>query len=1081
MTGEPTLKPTCPSCGAEVPPDAPRGYCLKCLFALGTTEPDSLAGAASPSGSPRPSDGRGVRGEGLRSFGDYELLEEIARGGMGIVYKARQKSLGRIVAVKMLLFGDQAGKDLAQRFRAESAAAASLQHPNIVAIHEVGAHEGQPFFAMDFVEGQTLAQLASGQPLLAARAARYVKIVAEAIHYAHERGILHRDLKPSNVLIDSFDQPRVTDFGLAKRLHHESELTLSGQVLGSPNYMPPEQAAAKRGLVGRRSDVYSLGAILYHLLTGRPPFVGETLTDTLHSVLNTEPVSPRLLNPGVLPDLETLCLKCLEKEPARRYQTAQALAEDLDRFLRDEPIQARPVGQAEKLWRWCRRKPAMAGLIAALHVALAVGLAGILWQWQRAEKGESAARTSEFSTRQKAYASDMNLAQQALAQNNLGRAQFLLDRQRPQPGQRDLRGWEWRYLWEHCQSDALLTLCQKSNSIFSLALSPDGKWLAIGEGDEGRLSIWDLEKREEFTRFPAHVGSVFAAFSPRERLLAFSSGAGRPNEHQLVELWDGDTQRIVTNLALENPCRGLAFSGDGQTLAVLSGTGMLDTGREAELALWKPSEGKALVRYPAGRVRPNTGRPFVIASDLSVAAYPLWLNTISVMDLNTGQERWTNKLSDDYVTALALSPNGKTLASAGGFTPSPIRLWDVTTGEKIGECSPLESHRGYVASLAFSPDGKTLVSGSSDQAIRLWDTEGLRLKRTLLGHKAEVWSLVVLPDNRTLISGGKDGSVLVWDMAASRRASPHVRLPKDFLAWSFATNSQTVFTLDRQGRVSQWQGNYLAEQRLFEMGTNFVQAFFLPDRSMVLARSTAGHIQVWDLQTRSFSRELILSIGPPSKFFVMSQGNKLIIGSLLRKTLHEIDFATWENVRTRPAPAEIWTGAISPDAQWCVTLGLGGASMIDDLTTGRKRAGNIEMKGASDATFSADGKLLAAASFQGFARVWDAATLRPVAELRGFLQGAYSVAFSPDAQRLVIGSDGKEAIKLWDVESHEELLTLEGQGSTFSLTAFSPDGAVLGSLNAPGDSRQSILHLWRAPSWTEIEAAEKKSERDDRQ
>src|SRR5438094_4370774 len=351
MTGQPASKSICPSCGAEVSSDAPRGYCLKCLFQLGTAEADAVAEPASqPSAlNPQPLP--------LRSFGDYELLEEIARGGMGIIYKARQKSLNRIVAVKMLLFGGQSGKDLAQRFRTEAAAAASLQHPNIVAIHEVNAHEGQPFFVMDFVEGQSLGKLNVECEVRNAewlrRAARYVKIVAEAIHYAHERGILHRDLKPSNVLIDPFDQPRVTDFGLAKRLHHDSELTLSGQVLGSPNYMPPEQATAKRGLLGRRSDVYSLGAILYHLLTGRPPFVGETLTDTLQDVVNKEPVTPRLLNPSVPPDLETLCLKCLEKEPARRYQTAQALAEDLGRFLRAEPLHARPVNTAEKFWRWC--------------------------------------------------------------------------------------------------------------------------------------------------------------------------------------------------------------------------------------------------------------------------------------------------------------------------------------------------------------------------------------------------------------------------------------------------------------------------------------------------------------------------------------------------------------------------------------------------------------------------------------------------------------------------------------------------------------------------------------------------------
>src|SRR3989442_12074213 len=289
---------------------------------------------------------------------------------MGIVYKARQVSLGRIVAVKMVLFGPLSSPEFVKRFRSEAAAAASLLHPNIVAIHEVGVHQGQQYFAMDYVEGHSLAKLLASGPLPARRAASCLKTIAEAIHYAHDRGILHRDLKPSNVLIDANDQPRVTDFGLARRLEGDSELTVTGQVLGSPNYMPPEQATGKRGKVSRRSDVYSLGAMLYHLLTGRPPFVGEALTDTLEQVLNADPVSPRLLNPSVPRDLETICLKCLEKEPDKRYATAQALADELGRFLNNEPVHARPVSRAEKIWRWGRRKPVVAGLVAAVIVLL---------------------------------------------------------------------------------------------------------------------------------------------------------------------------------------------------------------------------------------------------------------------------------------------------------------------------------------------------------------------------------------------------------------------------------------------------------------------------------------------------------------------------------------------------------------------------------------------------------------------------------------------------------------------------------------------------------------------------------------
>ena len=371
-----TNETTCLKCGEPRAGDARQGFCPKCLFAQASAGDLDNCSVASQPGAANPQPAREssstvhasastTAGQQLpRAFGDYELLEEVARGGMGIVYRARHLSLDRIVAVKMLLFGPLSSPEFVKRFRAEASAAASLQHPNIVAIHEVGVHQGEQYFAMDYVEGQSLAKLLANGPLPARSAASYLKTIAEAIHYAHERGILHRDLKPSNVLIDASNQPRVTDFGLARRLEGDSELTVTGQVLGSPNYMPPEQAMGRRGKVSRRSDVYSLGAMLYHLLTGRPPFVGEGLTDTLEQVLNSEPVSPRLLNPSAPRDLETICLKCLEKEPDKRYATSQALADELGRFLNHEPVRARPVTRAERAWRWCQRKPALAGALA---------------------------------------------------------------------------------------------------------------------------------------------------------------------------------------------------------------------------------------------------------------------------------------------------------------------------------------------------------------------------------------------------------------------------------------------------------------------------------------------------------------------------------------------------------------------------------------------------------------------------------------------------------------------------------------------------------------------------------------------
>jgi serine/threonine protein kinase len=357
-----------------------------------------------------------------RTFGDYELLEEIARGGMGIVFKARQRRLDRIVVVKLILAGEFANKEQALRFRVEAETAARLQHPNIVRIHETGEQDGQPYFSMDYVEGGNLAALVREKPIPAKCAARYVKTIAEAIQYAHEQGILHRDLKPSNVLIDQAGQPHVTDFGLAKRMQQESFLTVTGDVMGSPNFMPPEQAgygsrseqaqpepregrnrtlggtqplvtSATKTRAGRYSDVYGLGAILFYLVTGRPPFVAGNVVETLHHVLNTEPVSPRLLNPSVPQDIATICLKCLEKEPAKRFQTAQQLADELSRFLNDEPIHARPTSRLEQVWRWCRRKPALASVLAGLCLVFTIAFASVTWQWRRAESALALVKT----------------------------------------------------------------------------------------------------------------------------------------------------------------------------------------------------------------------------------------------------------------------------------------------------------------------------------------------------------------------------------------------------------------------------------------------------------------------------------------------------------------------------------------------------------------------------------------------------------------------------------------------------------------------------------------------------------------
>lgn len=1024
------------------------------------------------------------------AFGDYELIEEVARGGMGVVYKARQKSLDRVVALKMVLGGPLASAAARQRFLAEARAAAGLQHPNIIAIHEVGEYAGQPFFSMDYVAGPSLGELLRNGPLLPRRAAGYVKTIAEAVAYAHSQGILHRDLKPSNVLIDVSDQPRVTDFGLAKHLTGESDLTVSGQVLGSPHFMAPEQAQGRHREIGPASDVYSLGALLYHLLTGRPPFQAATLTEVLRQVTTTDPAPPRLLNAGIPRDLETICLKCLEKDLPRRYTTAQGLVDELGRFLRGEPILARPVGMAGKAAKWCQRNPLLAGAVGVAALTLLAGLGGVSWQWRRAEAHRAHAEAEALLNRRNAYAADMKEVARALDDSDLGRALELLDRYRPgAESETDLRGWEWRYLWSRCQSEERLTLCRFSDAVAALSFSPDGKWLAVRR-EGGAVVLWDALTKKRQLELPAQAwGSSVKtlAFSPQEALFAWSNRD--TNGTNVVYLTEPGQRQATASLVHPAPVRSVAFSPDSLLLATMADDGAVrlwdlkshqtvtklttvpfdfndDHGAAwrgpslhfASLSSWADRYGWVLFS-PDGRW-------------LAVAALNKRTPQIHLFDPTTGNEREAIPIPPpgDGVTALAFSPDSRLLAAGCGVEDTAIHLWDLSTGTE----ERLTGHSRWVAALAFSPDGKTLASAGADQTVRLWDVAGHTEKRRFQGHTDEVWAIAWSPDGKQLVTGGKDGAVKYWG-AEAKAANLSVLPSNDICSWglAFLPESQNLLTLSKSSNrtVVQWD---LKQMRVVErfsfLGTNHTAMDLSPDGRWLALGDDAGNMDVWDLPAQQKVTTLPVPGCKISIVFFSPHGH-LLCGADAgpgdpRGKIWTVP--QWQEVNLEGINLKNGLeGIFSPDNR-LVAIGYksGGKAAWWDLKTRQLIASfeNIHA-GAVWVAFSPDGQFFATGGVNdGRLIIWDVAsrTARPFGRVTR--NGMQHLTFSPDSQRLAVGEMGPpSAVRLWDMVTGREVATLPGHFGFINHILFSPDGNTLLAASIEGTAL-----LWHAPSFEEI-------------
>ncbi len=895
-------------------------------------------------------------------------------------------------------------------------------------------------------------------PLPADRAAGYVREIAEAVEYAHRQGILHRDLKPSNVLIDADDRVRITDFGLARRIDATSggSLTATGAIVGTPAYMAPEQAAGTAA-IGPRSDVYALGAVLYELMTGRPPFRGETALDTLVQVRTLEPVRPGLLNPRVPADLETICLKCLEKDPARRYESADALADDLGRFLDRRPILARPIGRPRQAWRWCRRHPFLALLALAIlgFAAMATASAIITDRaYRREAKLKRALDVAIEDVKGHLYVSRFQRAWQTWQSADVASLDRLLDEMHPGEGEADPRGWEWSFL-RGLGHQERRSLNGHAGPVLAAAWSPDGCRLATA-GEDRTVLVWDIGRGGPPSRIAERPGAIRAlAWSPDGRRLAFGG------DDRVVNIRDMEHDRALPVEPVgSGVVRSIAWDPAGRRLAVAGEAGVYLRDDE-----------------PGGRARPipdaSTGATAVAWSPdgrrLAWGGDEGWVG-IAPVEAASGEAVPGGTVRSrrhhlGWVNAVAWSPDGGSVASVG--QDGTLRIWDATTGGARVVHATMTG--AALTSLAWAPDGESLAAGGADWTVTLWDASEGRPLRAWRGHRDVVRAVAWAPSppgvaagprgRPVLASGGDDRSVKLWSPSDPDDGSTVIEQPAPVKSIAWLADGSAIAAMDLDGAIRLHSPDTGETLRSWDEPNARGQIVAADPAGRRLATVRGEAAVILDADGRRGPVVLTGHEGPvwsvawePGGATLASAGND--------RTIRIWDAVSGRSERSIECPdGPVRLLAFSADGRRLASVSGEPVVRLWEAESGHLLKSRTTANSASinAIAWSPRGWRLAVAAGDGTITIFEGEASRPGPTMAGHRGAAMGVAWSPDARRIAsAGQDG--TVRIWDVATLQELLVLRGHAGPVWCVAWSPDGRRLASAGA-----DRTLRVWGTP------------------